>query len=825
MKQFIFLLICVVCLLQLSIQRSYSQMTWNQACTFEGTSSSYVAVPHSASLNINGNFTVEAWIMPINVTSPSAQIILQKRAVGNNSGYTLYLSSGRVAVRTNSSTRLIGNTVIPNNQWTHIAGSYEFSSGIFRVFINGIQDSTSTVAGAAPISNTDSLLIGVGSNSPFNGLLDEVRIWNTTYTNSVVPVVMRMSLGTNSGIFSNLVLSLPFQNKNSAGVLFNLSDMSGNNNNGINNGVSAFNVSSPSNTISLNECLELDGNGDYLSGPDNSTVSPTSEITIEAWIYPESFNANTNILSTIVHKGNSNGSVTDYNMSVNNKKFNVSVNETSIFSLSTSGEFFPLNKWTHVAFSYSGATGFTQFFLNGEIRWDDTNFVGNIHDNTDSLYIGGTNLLQCFDGLLDEVRITKEVLTYNTLSNQVFNSVNESNDPTASNVSYNFDGHLESNSDTGPRLNFRNSARFSLNSYFNNKPVSPMSSSVSDNFSKGFYLSNPHVRVPNSGTSGFMNSDTIDVPLSETISDINIFVALNHTDEDNLVLTLISPSGTSVTLYSTSSLTGTSDNLVTIFNDQANLSLVSNTYVMFTPTIKPLNNLNSALSGTNTLGKWKLRIQDVAASDTGILYGWGIQFNNQVKRKSILSLTSIIQGFYNPAANLMVPDSMRVFIRNKVSPYSILDSSKAVLNSSGKANFELNNVPDGLPVYIQLKHRNSVETWSRVPGSSTFSILFSTHFTPFNSFLEYDFTTSSNKAFGNNQIQVDTGPNKFAVFGGDVNQDGTVDLADGSLIDNDSFNFLSGYLKTDLNGDNFTDISDYTIAVNNESNFVGKITP
>jgi len=74
-------------------------------------------------------------------------------------------------------------------------------------------------------------------------------------------------------------------------------------------------------------------------------------------------------------------------------------------------------------------------------------------------------------------------------------------------------------------------------------------------------------------------------------------------------------------------------------------------------------------------------------------------------------------------------------------------------------------------------------------------------------------------------IQVDTGPSKFAIYSGDVNQDGAVDLADGSLIDNDSFNFLSGYLKTDLNGDNITDISDYSIAVNNEFSFVGKITP
>ncbi|MBK7159785.1 MAG: LamG domain-containing protein [Ignavibacteria bacterium] len=128
-----------------------AQMVWNQACSFSGSSSSYVAVPNSSSLNITGDFTIETWINPVNTLSPSAQIILQKRA-GASNGYTLYLSSGRVTIRTNSSTRLIGKTVIPNNQWTHIAGSYTASSGLFRVFVNGLQDTSVIIASAARLA-------------------------------------------------------------------------------------------------------------------------------------------------------------------------------------------------------------------------------------------------------------------------------------------------------------------------------------------------------------------------------------------------------------------------------------------------------------------------------------------------------------------------------------------------------------------------------------------------------------------------------------------------------------------------------------------------
>lgn len=804
---------------------SFAQMSWNQACSFAGTTSSYIAVPTASQLNITGNFTVEMWINP-DSSAGGAQILLQKRAVGNNVGYTLYLSGGKVAIRTNSSTRLVSKTVIPNHQWTHVAGTYTSSTGTFRVIINGVQDTTSVFASADPISNTDSLLIGVGNNNPFRGMMDEIRIWNIDLNAAAVSQVMRLSLGTNSGFYTGLVASFTFQNSNPSGTLFSLNDWSGNDLNGVNRGVGAVSFANqPSNTISINECLSLDGTGDYLSGPDNAIVSPASGITVEAWVYPESFNASTSVFSTIVHKGNSTGAVTDYRMEINLRKFNFIVNETIIFQLSTSGEFFPLNKWTHVAFTYSGTDGFCKFILNGELRWDDTNFVGNIHDNTDSLYIGGTPALQCFDGLIDEIRITGSVIPYGTSSNQVFTSVNEVNDPSAANAVYNFDGGLFSNTDNGPRLFLRGNSRFSHNAFFGNIPVSPMSNSASLNFANSYYMSSANARIPATGTSGFMTSDTIDVPISETITDINVFAALNHTDEDNLILSLISPSGIALTMYSTNSLINNSDNIVTIFDDQADSSLVSNRYVMYSPRIKPLNNLNTAFSGFNTSGKWKLRIQDAAAGDTGILIGWGIQFNNQTKRKSVLTLSSLIQGFYDSTSSRMKKDTMRVYVRNSFAPYSVLDSSKAFLDSVGNANFIFNNLTDGVPVYLQLKHRNSLETWSRKPASSSFALLFSIQFTPFNSFLKFDITTSPSFAFGNNTIKVDNSPNEFAVYSGDVNQDDFINLDDVITIFNDAGIFVSGYKVTDINGDNVSDLNDIILANNNSNNFVAAVIP
>ncbi|MDQ3021428.1 MAG: hypothetical protein M3R36_12795 [Bacteroidota bacterium] len=178
-----------------------------------------------------------------------------------------------------------------------------------------------------------------------------------------------------------------------------------------------------------------------------------------------------------------------------------------------------------------------------------------------------------------------------------------------------------------------------------------------------------------------------------------------------------------------------------------------------------------------------------------------------------LNLTSLIQGFYDSSMNTTVRDTLKIYIRNNTSPYAAVDSGKVYFNSNGGGVLNFYNVADNTGYFIQIRHRNSIETWSAAPEM----------FISGN--LNYNFTDIQTRAFGSNQIQVDASPVKFAIYGGDINQDGVVDVTDASLVDNDSYNFVSGYVYTDLNGDNTVDLSDAAIADNNAFNFVSKITP
>ena len=180
-----------------------------------------------------------------------------------------------------------------------------------------------------------------------------------------------------------------------------------------------------------------------------------------------------------------------------------------------------------------------------------------------------------------------------------------------------------------------------------------------------------------------------------------------------------------------------------------------------------------------------------------------------------LFLFGAIQGLYDPAANTMIYDTVTVYLRNSVSPFAKIDSSKKELYGPGTGQeFLFNNAQNGTPYYVEVKHRNALETWSADPvtfASDVASIAFS---------------VDAVYAYGNNLIQVDYSPyNVFAFYSGDVNQDGSIDLTDVLQIYNNSNTFTTGYVSTDLTGDNTVDLTDLLMGYNNATGFVNLIRP
>jgi len=171
------------------------------------------------------------------------------------------------------------------------------------------------------------------------------------------------------------------------------------------------------------------------------------------------------------------------------------------------------------------------------------------------------------------------------------------------------------------------------------------------------------------------------------------------------------------------------------------------------------------------------------------------------------------EGFLNSTSNkLNSKDTIRIYTRKNTSPYQIIDSTKSVIDTATlTCTVVFNNTPSGIYYFI-IKHRNSIETWSKSGGES--------YSAGWN--FSYDFTSASSQAYGSNMILKGT---KYCIYSGDVNQDGVIDATDTGVIDNDALNFITGYAASDLTGDGITDATDYSIADNNAANFVSALSP
>lgn len=158
-----------------------------------------------------------------------------------------------------------------------------------------------------------------------------------------------------------------------------------------------------------------------------------------------------------------------------------------------------------------------------------------------------------------------------------------------------------------------------------------------------------------------------------------------------------------------------------------------------------------------------------------------------------LNLKVYLEGFWNGTTHVV--DTVRVYLANSTAPYALVDSQKVVLSNTGNAN--MNFAKSSGSYYIVIKHRNHLETWSRLPQNFVVG-------TP----LSYDFTTDSAKAFGFNMRKFGS---VWVIYAGDLNQDGAVDALDVALFIPQFGNF--GYLTGDLNGDGAVDALDVAILI------------
>ena len=271
-----------------------------------------------------------------------------------------------------------------------------------------------------------------------------------------------------------------------------------------------------------------------------------------------------------------------------------------------------------------------------------------------------------------------------------------------------------------------------------------------------------------------------------------------------IVVSTITPStavvGATVTLTG-SGLTGATG---VSFNGTAAVSytVVSSTSITVTVPAGAINGpITVTVGGCSGVSGGSFTLQ------TNVTFNLKAYMQGYYAGSGLMSAALMNQGV---GTNANVTDDITVELRDQFDPTIVVATASTQINTDGTASVTYPGTVLGGNYYVAVFNRTTLPTWSDIITIST-------------SDQTYDFTTAANKAYGDNQIEVETGV--YAFYSGDVFQDEFVDIFDQIQLDNDLFDGLSGYYATDLNGDGYIDIFDQIILDNNLFLGVGAIHP
>jgi hypothetical protein len=151
---------------------------YGEALRFNGASD-YVEIAHASSLAPTSGISLEAWV---NVTRLNTmEVILTKSTAGKDvwQDYALTHEANNIfrgIFVVAGNTRVVNSLPHTNtNVWYHIVTTFDGQS--LKMYVNGVLEGTATYAGALGTS-TNALRIGKQTVYNFQGVIDEIRIYN-----------------------------------------------------------------------------------------------------------------------------------------------------------------------------------------------------------------------------------------------------------------------------------------------------------------------------------------------------------------------------------------------------------------------------------------------------------------------------------------------------------------------------------------------------------------------------------------------------------------------------------------------------------------------
>jgi hypothetical protein len=157
--------------------------------------------------SVQDDFTLEAWIKPsaslavlsgANIWNGYGIIYADTSSTANDFGTSIV--NGKFAFGVgNPDTNVQSAGSIANDQWTHVAATRNMATGDIEVIINGVMDGMKTTTQKGSLTAPTIITLGADTLDShfFNGLIDEVRLWNVVRTPADIMATMHQRLTGN----------------------------------------------------------------------------------------------------------------------------------------------------------------------------------------------------------------------------------------------------------------------------------------------------------------------------------------------------------------------------------------------------------------------------------------------------------------------------------------------------------------------------------------------------------------------------------------------------------------------------------------------------
>jgi len=164
---------------------------YDKALSFDGTND-YVDCGTGASLNINNNFTICAWIK---IGTAKTQGVVHWGEASNGKRRSILIYNGGAGTNYyawfsgfGTAANIQGTTILAVNTWYFLSVTLD-SSNVAKIYVNGNLDATGNPTLIA-YSYLGTVIGNTRSAEWFNGIIDNVRIYNTALSQTQIQEVM-----------------------------------------------------------------------------------------------------------------------------------------------------------------------------------------------------------------------------------------------------------------------------------------------------------------------------------------------------------------------------------------------------------------------------------------------------------------------------------------------------------------------------------------------------------------------------------------------------------------------------------------------------------